>query len=44
MKIEFDERFFTEEIRGAMDHPHFLKRAKWIMNYIESDSIVFISD
>ncbi|MEE9438981.1 MAG: hypothetical protein V3V14_08285 [Saprospiraceae bacterium] len=41
MSLEFDERFFTEEIRDE-DFPHYLERAKWIDNYIEPDSIVYI--
>ena len=42
MSLEFNERFFTEEMRGDTNHPHFLKRAKWIANYIEPNSIVYI--
>ena len=39
--MEFDERFFTEEIRDE-DFPHYLKRAKWIVDYINPNSIVYI--
>lgn len=42
MILKFDERFFTEEIRANIDHPHFLQRAKWIANYIKLNSIVYI--
>lgn len=41
MSLEFNERFFTEEIRDE-DFPHYLKRAKWIANYIKPNSIVYI--
>ncbi len=41
MSLEFDERFFTEEIRDE-DFPHYLERAKWIDNYINPNSIVYI--
>lgn len=41
MSLEFDERFFTEEIRD-IDYPHFKERAKWIANYIEPNSVVYI--
>lgn len=41
MSLEFDERFFTKEIRDE-DFPHYLKRVKWIANYIKPNSIVYI--
>lgn len=41
MSLQFDERFFTEEIREE-DHPYYLQRAKWIDDYIKSNSIVYI--
>ena len=41
MPLEFDERFFTEEIRDE-DFSHYIKRAKWIADYIEPNSIVYI--
>ena len=41
MTLQFDERFFTEEIRDE-DFPHNKKRAEWIVNYINPDSIVYI--
>ena len=37
----FDERFFTEEIKDV-DYPHYQKRAEWINNYINPNSIVYI--
>jgi len=40
--MEFDEEFFTKEINGEIDHPHFLQRAKWIKNYIPPGSWVCI--
>ena len=41
MSLEFNERFFTEEIKDV-DYPHYLERAKWIKNYINPNSIVYI--
>ena len=41
MTLQFDERFFTEDVRDE-DFPHYLERAKWIDNYIKPDSIVYI--
>lgn len=41
MSLQFDERFFTEEIKDK-DYPHYLKRAEWIANYINPNSIVYI--
>jgi len=38
----FDKKFFTEEIKGHIDHPHFFQRAEWIQEYIKEDSTVYI--
>ena len=40
--MKFDERFFTEEIQGHIDHPHFLQRAKWIKGYVPEEALVCI--
>jgi len=40
--LEFDEQFFTDEIQGHIDHPHFLQRALWIQSIIPTDSIPVI--
>lgn len=41
MSLQFDEKFFTEDIKDV-DYPHYLKRAEWIANYINPNSIVYI--
>jgi len=40
--MDFDEKFFTEEIKGHIDYPHFLQRAKWIKSVIEKGVSVCI--
>jgi len=40
--MDFDEKFFTEEIQGHIDHPHFLQRAKWIKEYVPDYAVVYI--
>ena len=41
MSLEFNERYFTEDIKDR-DYPHYLKRAEWIVNYINPNSIVYV--
>jgi len=36
--MNFDETYYTTDIKGAIDHPHFKERANWIDEYITGDN------
>jgi len=40
--MDFDEAYYSTEIQGAVDHPHFLQRAEWIQDYVPSGAKVYI--
>lgn len=36
--MNFDSTYYTTEVNGTMDHPHFAQRADWIKSYITGDN------
>lgn len=36
--MDFDANYYTTEVDGSKDHPHFLQRAQWIKEFIEGEN------